>query len=118
MVNPFTKFMKPFLTKRTSYHMRTQSLRKAGIYLGERLEDAARRVLQEETGLPHKIRKDGVMYHFWPEYHTVTTYCRAEVEGREVEMNQEHSDYKWINQPTKDLHLYLQEMIKKSNIFK
>jgi hypothetical protein len=33
-------------------------------------------------------------------------------------MNQERSDYKWLNQPTKDLHPYLQEMIKKSKIFK
>ncbi len=33
-------------------------------------------------------------------------------------MNQEHSEYKWINEPTGDLHPYLQEMITESNIFK
>jgi len=33
-------------------------------------------------------------------------------------MNQEHSEYKWITEPTMDLHPYLQEMIKKSKIFK
>jgi hypothetical protein len=32
-------------------------------------------------------------------------------------MNQEHSDYKWINEPTADLHPYLVEMIKESKIF-
>ena len=88
------------------------------VLLGEKLEDAARRVLHEETGLnPKSMQKIDVMCHFWPGYHTVTTYYRAEVDGRDVILNQEHSEYKWINQPTKDLHPYLQEMITKSKIF-
>jgi colanic acid biosynthesis protein WcaH len=89
------------------------------MYLGERLEEAAYRVLQEETGLiPTRMHKVDVMCHFWPGLHTVTTYFKAGVKSRDVILNEEHSEYKWINQPTKDLHPYLQEMIKESKIFK
>ena len=58
------------------------------------------------------------MCHFWPGYYTVTTYYRAEVDTRDVVMNQEHSEYKWITEPNRDLHPYLQEMITESKIFK
>ena len=107
------------LLKRTNPPARDAWFAPGGrVLLGEKLEDAARRVLHEETGLnPKSMQKIDVMCHFWPGYHTVTTYYRAEVDGRDVVLNQEHSEYKWITEPTMDLHPYLQEMIKKSKIF-
>ena len=108
------------LLKRTNWPAKDRWFTPGGrIYLREKLEEAAYRVLHEETGLtPTSIQKIDVMCHFWPGYHTVTTYYRAEVDGRDVIMNQEHSEYKWITEPTKDLHPYLVEMIKESKIFK
>jgi ADP-ribose pyrophosphatase YjhB (NUDIX family) len=108
------------LLKRTNWPAKDRWFTPGGrVLLGERLEEASRRILHEETGLtPTRMQKIDVMCHFWPGYHTVTTYSHAEVDTREVVMNQEHSDYKWIKEPTKDLHPYLLEMIKESNIFK
>ena len=57
-----------------------------------------RRVLQEETGLtPEKITRIGTMEHIWPETHTVTIFHRVDVADNTVTMNDEHSDYKWVN---------------------
>jgi colanic acid biosynthesis protein WcaH len=40
------------------------------IYIGEKIEEAAKRTLNEETGLkPVKIEQKGVMSHIWPRAH-------------------------------------------------
>lgn len=85
---------------------------------GETLEQAATRKLKEETGLSaRKIEKKGVMSHFWPKAHYVTTFFRVDVMDDKVKMNDEHRDYKWISKITDDLHPYLKQMIKEARIF-
>jgi ADP-ribose pyrophosphatase YjhB (NUDIX family) len=84
----------------------------------ERLDDAARRELREETGLKAvKIEKKGVMEHIWPEVHFITTFFLAEVNSMNVVMNDEHLEYAWISSLDESLHKYVKYMIKESNIF-
>jgi colanic acid biosynthesis protein WcaH len=88
------------------------------ILLGEKIEDAVRRVTKAETGLkPTNIEIKGAMSHIWPSMQTVTVFCRVEVEDDAVKMDDQHSAYKWITEPTEDLHPYLKEMIEKAGIF-
>ena len=49
--------------------------------------------------------------------YTITIFHRVDVANDDVEMNDEHRDYKWISEVTEDLHPCLKEMIKKSEIF-
>lgn len=88
------------------------------IFFGETIDEAARRILEKETGLnPLKMEKKGVMSHIWPNHHTVTIFYRVDVDNDDVEMNYEHKAFKWISNYNKDLHPYLKKMIKKSNIY-
>ena len=88
------------------------------ILLGETMEQAARRVLQEETGLkPKKITQKGTMTHIWPEIQTITTFYRIDVDNDEININEEHRDHKWTSELRQDLHPYLEEMIHRSRIF-
>ena len=87
------------------------------IFLGESLEEAVYRVLDEETGLkPLHIQQKGTMSHLWPNVHTVTAFYHIEVADDKVKMNNEHRDYKWVTEPPRDLHPYLKEMINKANL--
>jgi len=87
------------------------------ILQGEPLEEAVRRVLEKETGLtPIKIEKKGVMSHIWTNHHNITIFYRVDVDNDNVKMNEEHKAYRWISQVTDDLHPYLKEMIKQSEI--
>ena len=89
------------------------------IYRGETIEEAAYRVLEEETGLkPLKMEKKGVMDHIWPYVHAITVFFRVDVANDEVKMNYEHSATKWISHFTKDMHPYIIKMINESQIFK
>jgi len=85
---------------------------------GETLEQAAIRKLKDETGLTtNNLEKKGVMSHFWPKAHYVSTFFRADVTDYKVQLNNEHKDYKWISGITDELHPYLRQMIKEANIF-
>ena len=89
------------------------------IYRNEKLIDTVKRVLPEETGLqPTKITQVSTMSHIWPEAHTVTTYFRVEVDSDQVKLDEQHRDYKWIDQIEGGLHPYIVEMIENSGIFK
>jgi len=89
------------------------------IYRNEKLIDTVKRVLPEETGLqPTKITQVSAMSHIWPEAHTVTTYFRVEVDSDQVKLDEQHRDYKWIDQIEGGLHPYIVEMIENSGIFK
>jgi hypothetical protein len=41
----------------------------------------------------------------------------VDVASGDVEMNDEHSDHRWITETTGDLHPFVTEMIKRSGIF-
>jgi colanic acid biosynthesis protein WcaH len=85
---------------------------------GEKLVEAAKRELKEETGLgPEKIVEKGVMSHFWSDVHFITIFFRADVGSDKVELNDEHSDFKWVSSISEDLHPYMKHMIKESGIF-
>ena len=88
------------------------------VRIGETLEQAARRILTEETGLtPLSLEKKGVMSHIWPQVHYVSTFFRADVAHAQVRLNQEHRDIKLISEISEDLHPYLKQMIIESEIF-
>jgi len=88
------------------------------ILRGETIHQAVKRVLHKETGLtPNKITRTGVMEHIWPDTHTVTILHTVEAADDEVTMNDEHSDYKWLDSPPEDVHPLLRQMIHESNIF-
>ncbi len=87
------------------------------ILLGETLEEAVQRVLHEETGLTAvRTEKKGAMSHIWPTTHAVTVYYHIEAADDDVEMNDEHSAYRWITEISEDLHPYLKEMIEESGV--
>jgi len=88
------------------------------IFLGEEIEDTVHRILEEETGLtPLKIERKGIMSHIWLNHHTVTIFHRVDVANDDVRMNEEHGAFKWISNLNNNIHPYLKEMIKKSEIF-
>ncbi|MBA7609623.1 GDP-mannose mannosyl hydrolase [subsurface metagenome] len=88
------------------------------ILKGETLEEAVTRLLGKETGLEAtRVEQKGTMAHIWPEIHTVTTFYRVDVASGNVEMNDEHSDYRWITGDTGDLHPFVTEMIERAGIF-
>jgi len=88
------------------------------ILKGESLETAVRRVLMEETGLaPYSFTQVGAMSHNWPEAQTITVFYKVNVSNDIPELNDEHSDYKWIKEIDDDLHPYLAYMIEKTGIF-
>ena len=88
------------------------------ILVRETLEDAAKRELFEETGLkPKSLTKVNVMSHFWPQYHFITTFFKADVESDTIALNSEHSEYRWITTVDEKLHQYVKHMISESNIF-
>jgi ADP-ribose pyrophosphatase YjhB (NUDIX family) len=85
---------------------------------GETLRQAVIRKLEDETGLKaEKIEKKGVMSHFWPKSHNISTFFRVDVSEDRVEMNQEHRDYKWISKRNSKFHPYLNHMIEKTGVF-
>jgi colanic acid biosynthesis protein WcaH len=87
------------------------------IYKGESIENAVRRVLEEETGLePLSIKKVGVMSHVWPEVHSITVFHTVYVSSNKPRLNDEHDDYKWIRSIGDDTHPYIVQMVKEANI--
>ncbi|MFH1328940.1 MAG: NUDIX domain-containing protein [Candidatus Bathyarchaeota archaeon] len=88
------------------------------VMLSETLEQTVLRKLKDETGLEAtKIEQKGVMSHFWPQVHYVTTFFRVDIANNQVKLNSEHKDYKWISEINDNLHPYVKHMIKKANIF-
>jgi colanic acid biosynthesis protein WcaH len=85
---------------------------------GETIEEAVLRNLEDETGLiPIKIDKIDVMEHIWPHTHTVTIFHRIKVSDDNVVMNDEHSEYKWVQKIPERTHPFLLYMIKEAKIF-
>jgi len=88
------------------------------IFRGETLETAVSRILKKETGLEaNRVEQKGTMAQIWHETHFITTFYRVDVASGDVEMNDEHSDYKWITGDPGDLHPFVAEMIERARIF-
>lgn len=88
------------------------------IHKGEKIEEAVKRVLTEETGLtPVKIEKKGVMSHVHPDIHTVTVYFRVDVENDNITLDEQHSEVRWITETEEFLHPFVKHMIKEADIF-
>lgn len=87
------------------------------VRFGETLKHAAIRKLREETGLSAiRIEKKGVMSHFWPQAHYVSTFFVADVADNSVKLNDEHRDYRWISMVGDDIHPYIKDMIEETGI--
>jgi colanic acid biosynthesis protein WcaH len=88
------------------------------VHKGETLEQAACRLLWEETKLtPLKLEQKGAMTHIWLRFQTVTVFYLVTVSCQGVTMNEEHRAYKWIETRSDKLHPYLCEMIQRSQLF-
>ncbi|MGD2201192.1 MAG: NUDIX domain-containing protein, partial [Candidatus Bathyarchaeota archaeon] len=88
------------------------------IRYGETLEQTVLRELTEETGLtPLKIEMKGTMCHIWPDTHYVTSFFRVEVDGDDVEIDDEHSEYRWVSKLPEDAHPFIISMVESSGIF-
>jgi len=84
---------------------------------GEELEEAVKREVLEETGLECKIiRQIGVINQIFPECHTISIYYLVESESLDVKLNEEHSDYKWVEKLPENSHPYLRTMIKNAGL--
>ncbi len=91
------------------------------LYKGESLDRAARRVAQEELGLPVAVdRRLGVQEHFWettaPEgldsRHTVNVvYQASPVDGLDIALDDQHDDWRLLGEPDPALHEYVRRYL-------
>jgi colanic acid biosynthesis protein WcaH len=87
------------------------------VLMGENLKDAVNRTLREETGLTAtNIEQKGAMVQKFDELQSVTIFYRVDVSGDNVILNEDHSDYKWIDKDTHEIHPYISEMLRKAKI--
>jgi len=84
---------------------------------GEELEEAVKREVLEETGLECEIiRQVGVINQIFPECHTISIYYLVKSKSRDVKLNREHNDYKWVSKLPEDSHPYIKTMIKNAGL--
>lgn len=95
---------------------------------GERLEEAAHRVAAGELGIEVDLRgRLGVYEHFWetsavpgsPSRHTVNVVFRAEPveEPPAIELDDQHSEYRYLDRIEPDLHDYVRRYLADSGVF-
>lgn len=95
---------------------------------GERLEEAAHRVAEEELDVEVDLTgRLGVYEHFWetsavvgsPSRHTVNVVFRAtpgEAEP-EIELDDQHTEYRFLDEVEPGLHEYVQKYLEDSGGF-
>lgn len=97
------------------------------LYKGERLEDAAHRVGQEELGIDIQIQdRYGPYAHFWeessvrdsPSRHTVNIVFHAAPANQdyEIELDDQHSAYRFLTEIEPDLHEYVRLYLDDNNL--
>jgi colanic acid biosynthesis protein WcaH len=97
------------------------------LYRGEELEPAARRVAREELGIQVGVRDLlGVQSHFWTETsveglddrHTVNVVYHVEPvdDDPDIELDDQHSDYRYLREPERGLHEYVQAYIEEYDL--
>ena len=94
---------------------------------GERLIDAVKRKLKEETGLEaKKIEFIGLQEYFSEKAvfenvktgtHTPAGIYLVEVKEGDVKLDSTSSDYKWIDKIEEDLNEYVKKALKGSGVF-
>ena len=97
------------------------------LYKGEELEDAARRVAREELGIEVELDEQlGVHAHFWdesdvvgsPSRHTVNVVFLATPveEAPTIELDDQHTEYRWLTEADPDLHEYVRLYLEEHNL--
>jgi colanic acid biosynthesis protein WcaH len=97
------------------------------LYKGERLEEAAHRIAREELGIEVRIQdRYGPYAHFWatssapggPSRHTVNVvfHVRPGDEACEIELDEQHSDYRFLTAIEPDLHEYVRLYLRDNGL--
>ncbi|PSQ15875.1 ADP-ribose pyrophosphatase [Halobacteriales archaeon QS_8_69_26] len=97
------------------------------LYRGERLPDAARRVAREELGIAVGLLGQlGAYGHFWDtasvdgldSRHTVNVvyHCRPADEDFEIDLDDQHDDYRFVTGVEDWMHEYVREYVEDSGI--
>ena len=97
------------------------------LYKGERLDDAALRVAQEELGFDVIVREQlGVSEHFWEttsvagldSRHTVPVVYRVEPTpaDQQITLDSQHDEYRVLRGPDASLHEYVREYVDRFGI--
>ncbi len=72
---------------------------------GQRFDESLLREIKEETGLEAKIGRPFYVDEWRPEkngeiWHIVGTFFECEVDSDQVQLSEDHDDYKWIEPET------------------
>ena len=96
------------------------------LYKGERLDDAATRIAEEELGLSAvKAERLGVSEHFWDtssvdgvgSRHTIPVVYRVvPEEGTEIALDDQHDAYRVVTEPPADANQYVTEYFERFDI--
>jgi colanic acid biosynthesis protein WcaH len=99
------------------------------VHKNEKLEDAAKRKVLEETGLKIRILKNLDTYETMFDdvpfknlktgVHTINVTFLAEPieENAEIKIDSTSSAFKWINKIENDVHPYIRKVLKDSKVF-
>ncbi|GAA0553093.1 NUDIX domain-containing protein [Halorubrum ejinorense] len=97
------------------------------LYKGEKLEDAAHRIAEEELGIEvHIIDQYGPYAHFWtdsptrgsPSRHTVNSVFHVEPARAEYDivLDEQHSQYRFLTEVEDDLHEYVRLYLEDNDL--
>lgn len=97
------------------------------LFKGEKLPEAAHRIAQEELGIEIDIKDQyGPYEHFWenspvtgsPSRHTVNTVFHTipANESFSIDIDDQHSDYRFISEVESDLHEYVRLYIEENEL--
>jgi colanic acid biosynthesis protein WcaH len=106
----------------------------ARVYKGERLEETAHRVAEDELGIAVEVGdRLGVFEHFWrtsaapggPSRHTVNVVFRARPADDAVDadgtlgvtLDDQHDDWRLLRAPEADLHEYVRQYLSAAGTF-
>ena len=85
------------------------------IHVGESFEETLHREVKEETGLKIESYRFIKAYsRVFPERHDITIAYLCKCKEREINLDNEHSEYKLFKKVPEGLHPYLLETIKDS----
>lgn len=97
------------------------------LFKGEKLPEAAHRIAQEELNIEIEIKDQyGPYEHFWedcpvagsPSRHTVNIvfHTTPATESFNIDIDDQHSDYRFISEGESDLHEYVRLYIEENDL--